>query len=66
MSVKTRRVKGKKSGAERTDLHEGKVPRIKLRTPVFPYIREIHRRAQMMTPLLKEILEFRPGPRWYG
>jgi hypothetical protein len=63
MNTKPRREKGKKSVEDRTG---GKMPRIKLRTPVFPYIREIHRRAQMMTPVLKEILEFRPGPRWYG
>lgn len=31
-----------------------------------PYIREILRRAEAMTPVLREILEFRPAPRWNG
>jgi hypothetical protein len=29
-----------------------------------PFIEEIHLRAETMTPLLKEILDFRPPPHW--
>jgi hypothetical protein len=28
------------------------------------FIEEVHRRAETMTPLLKEILDFRPPPHW--
>ena len=31
----------------------------------FPYIDEINHRAETMTPLLKEILEFRSRPHWH-
>lgn len=32
--------------------------------PGFRFVDEIHIRAQTITPLLKEILDFRPQPRW--
>ena len=32
--------------------------------PPLPYMEEIHKRADAMTPLLKEILDFRPSPHW--
>lgn len=33
-------------------------------TPEFLFIQEIHHRAETITPLLKEMLEFRPAPDW--
>jgi hypothetical protein len=38
--------------------------RKQVRTEKFLFIEEIHQRAETMTPLLKEILDFRPPPRW--
>jgi len=35
-------------------------------SPEFPYIEEIHHRAETVTPLLKQILEFRPTPSWHA
>ena len=35
-----------------------------LHEPEFLSIEEIHRRAETMTPVLKEILDFRPSPHW--
>jgi hypothetical protein len=34
------------------------------RATVSGYMLEIHLRAQAMTPILKEILDFRPSPHW--
>jgi hypothetical protein len=31
----------------------------------FVFIEEVHRRAETITPLLKEMLEFRPPPHWH-
>jgi hypothetical protein len=32
--------------------------------PEFFFIKEVHDRAEAMTPLLQEILDFQPSPHW--
>jgi hypothetical protein len=52
----------KTAGRAKFFLADGETPE-NFREPTL-YIAEIHMRAETMTPLLKEILDFRPRPHW--
>ena len=63
MNAKLRKEKKKKPSASQPVLPAGKESN---KYNAFPagYMLEIHLRAQAMTPILAEILDFRPSPRW--
>jgi hypothetical protein len=65
MRAISRKEKEQKLLADKAALPGGKEsPNRRAPVSVSGYMLEIHLRAQAMTPILKEILDFRPSPHW--
>jgi hypothetical protein len=66
MKIQTRRGKERKLAADDRISGMGchKRPGENSRSQTLTYIEEINHRAETMTPVLKEILDFRPSPHW--
>lgn len=64
MNMKPRPGKNRKRLQDHPALYLGRHRNPGFRATKLFFIEEVHHRAETITPLLKEILEFRPPPHW--